>query len=164
MNALMFTIAHPLFAFPCNWLINKKGMRVSFIAGAIFTVAGVWMRLLLQEGNSVFCLIGSAFAAIGNIFILNTPSKLALNWFKSSQVNIVSFTGILFNLLSVTLGASLPGYFINDTSSTADDVKRLLFLEACVITVPYIFLVFFFRDKPEHPPSKSAKAVANQKP
>jgi fucose permease len=47
MNALLFTIAHPLFAFPCNWLINKKGMRVSYIVGAVFTVGGAWLRLLL---------------------------------------------------------------------------------------------------------------------
>lgn len=114
MNALLFTIAHPLFAFPCNWLINKKGMRISFIAGAVFTVAGVWLRLLIEEENAIFCLIGSALAAIGNIFVLNTPSKMAINWFKSTQVNIVSFTGILFNLLSITLGAAVPGFFIND--------------------------------------------------
>jgi MFS transporter, FLVCR family, feline leukemia virus subgroup C receptor-related protein len=48
MNALLFTIAHPLFAFPCNWLINKKGMRVSFMIGAVFTVGGVWLRLLIE--------------------------------------------------------------------------------------------------------------------
>jgi hypothetical protein len=80
------------------------------------------------------------------------------------MVNMASFTGILFNLLSVTLGASLPGYLINDTTSTAEDVKRLIFIEACVITVPYILLVIFFRDAPNQPPSKSASALLNQKP
>lgn len=108
--------------------------------------------------------MGSALAAIGNIFILNTPSKMAINWFKSEQVNIVSFTGILFNLLSVTLGASLPGYLINDATGTEDDVKRLLFMEACVVTVPYIFLVIFFRDNPALPPSKTAKGIVDQEP
>lgn len=43
-------------------------------------------------------------------------------------------------------------------------MKTLLFLEACIVTVPYIFLVIFFRDNPEHPPSKTATAIANQKP
>lgn len=52
LNALLFTIAHPLFAVPCNWLINKKGMHFSFVIGAVLTIAGVWLRLLLSEGVS----------------------------------------------------------------------------------------------------------------
>lgn len=118
LNALLFTIAHPIFAFPCNWLINRHGMRVSFVVGGVFVISGVWLRLLLEDGNSVFCLLGSGLAAIGNIFILNTPSKLAIIWFKSSRVNIVAFTGILFNLLSITLGAALPGMLIKEDTGT----------------------------------------------
>lgn len=89
---------------------------------------------------------------------------MAVNWFKSDKVGIVSSTGILFTLLSITLGAALPGFFIDDNTSTVDDVKKLLFLEACVVTVPYIFLVIFFRDHPKHPPSKTANAIVNQEP
>jgi fucose permease len=48
LNALLFNVAHPLFAFPCNWLINKYGMHKCFIIGGIFTIAGVWLRLLIQ--------------------------------------------------------------------------------------------------------------------
>lgn len=95
-------------------------MRISFIVGGAFLISGVWLRLLLDKGNSIFCLLGSTLAAIGNIFILNTPSKMALNWFKSEKVNIVGFTGILFNLLSVTLGASIPGFLIDDLTGTVE--------------------------------------------
>lgn len=113
LNALLFTIAHPLFAVPCNWLLNKYGMHISFIVAAVFVSGGVWLRLLLDVGNPEFCLLGSLLAAFGNIFILNTPSKLALNWFSSEKVNIVTFTGILATLLSVTIGASVPGFLID---------------------------------------------------
>jgi len=52
-------------------------------------------------------------ASIGNIFVVNTPSKIAANWFRSDKVNLVAFLGILISLISVTAGASLPGFFIN---------------------------------------------------
>jgi len=84
LNALLFTIAHPLFAFPCNYILNKYGMRFSFIGGGVLVIGGVWLRLLLDVENPLFCLLGSALAAIGNIFILNTPSKIAQNWCSSS--------------------------------------------------------------------------------
>lgn len=65
-------------------------------------------------------------------------------------------------MLSITVGASLPGFFINDSDSTAADVKRLIFIEAIVVTIPYIFLMIFFRDHPERPPSKAAQKIVNQ--
>jgi fucose permease len=49
LNALLFTIAHPLFAVPFNWIINRFGMHVSFIAAALLVSGGVWMRLLLEN-------------------------------------------------------------------------------------------------------------------
>lgn len=58
-------------------------MKIGFIAGGILVIAGVWLRLLLEDKNSTFCLLGSGLAAIGNIFVLNSPSKVAINWFKS---------------------------------------------------------------------------------
>lgn len=161
LNALLFTIAHPLFAFPCNWVLNRYGMRISFICGGVLVVAGVWLRLLLEVGNPFFCLLGSALAAVGNIFILNTPSKVALNWFSTDRVPIVTFTGILATLISLTIGASIPGFLI-DEDSTPQEIKDFLFIEAIVVTVPYVFLMIFFREKPEHPPSKAAKATNNK--
>ena len=106
-NGLLFTIAHPLFSFPCNLILNKYGMKIGFILGGIFTIGGVWLRLLLEYENPTYCLLGSALAAIGNIFILNSPSKVAINWFRSSAVNLVAFTWIGFKLLSITIGAAL---------------------------------------------------------
>lgn len=106
--------------------------------------------------------MGSGLAAIGNIFILNTPSKLAISWFKSSRVNIVAFTGILFNLLSITLGAAVPGFLIKEDTGTIEHVQELLLYEAIIITVPYILLMIFFRDTPDSPPSKAARIIANQ--
>ena len=92
-------------------------MRIGFIVGAAFVIAGVWLRLLLEVRQSIFCLLGSWLAAIGNIFILNTPSQVALNWFSKDKVGIVTFTGILLNLLSITFGASVPSFIIDKQSS-----------------------------------------------
>jgi len=161
LNALLFTIAHPIFAFPWNWVLNKYGIRPGFIAGGVLLIIGVWLRLLLQVGNSTYCLIGSALAAIGNIFILNTPSKVAINWFSAERVPIVTFTGILSTLISLTVGASVPGFLI-DSHSTPDDIRKFLFIEACVITVPIVLLIIFFKEKPKNPPSKTAKIIFHE--
>jgi len=133
-------------------------MRVSFIVGAVFLVSGVWLRLLLNVGQSIFCLLGSGLAAVGNIFVLNTPSQVALNWFRQDKVGIVTFTGILINLVSITVGASVPSFII-DKQSTVDDIKRFLFVEAIIVSIPIIILALLFKNRPDNAPSKAAKAV-----
>lgn len=161
LNALLFTIAHPLLSVPCNWVINRFGMHISFVAACLLVSGGAWLRLLLEDGQSLYCLLGSFLAAIGNIFILNTPSKVALNWFSKDRAGLVTFSGILASMFSITLGASAPGLLI-DEHTTNEDIKQFLFYEALVITVPLLFLAIFFREKPSQPPSKAARQVFDQ--
>lgn len=88
-------------------------MRPCFIIAAILVCSGVWLRLLLEVDQSVFCLLGSALAALGNIVVLNTPSKVALNWFRKERVGIVTFTGVLGSIISNTIGASVPSFIVD---------------------------------------------------
>jgi FLVCR family feline leukemia virus subgroup C receptor-related protein len=133
-------------------------MRPGFIVGGVLVIIGVWLRILLEVGNPTYCLMGSALAAVGNIFIINTPSKVAINWFSVERVPLVTFTGILCTLISLTLGASIPGFIIN-SDSTPDDIRKFLFIEACIVTVPFILLIILFRERPKNPPSKAAKII-----
>lgn len=79
---LFFPIFHPFCAFPANWVLDKFGMKIGCSVGGVFLIAGVWLRTLLEEGQPGWCLAGSILASIGNVFILNSPSILANNWFK----------------------------------------------------------------------------------
>ena len=42
-KGLLFNIAHPFFSPPCNWILNKYGMKIAFILGGIFTIDGIWL-------------------------------------------------------------------------------------------------------------------------
>lgn len=78
------------------------------------------MRLLLAEGSSVYCLIGSCLIGIGNIFVFNTPSKIALSWFRADRAPIIVFLGVVANMISITVGAAVPGLVIDNESSRED--------------------------------------------
>jgi hypothetical protein len=125
MNTLMYPIAHTVFAFPCNWVLNKKGIRVSFYLAAVLVVGGMWLRTFLAVGQPYICLLGSLSSAIGGIFILNTPSRLAINWFRSENVPYVTFIGVLVNLVSMALGLTIPGIVISPSSSEGDIIGFL---------------------------------------
>jgi hypothetical protein len=71
--------------------------------------------------------MGSFLAAVGNIFVLNTPSKVAINWFSKERVGIVTFTGVLLGIISNTIGASVPSFIVNKETST-DGFRSFLML------------------------------------
>ena len=113
------------------------------------------MRILLDVGKPILCLLGSFLAAAGNSFVLNTPSKVAFNWFSKEHAGMVTFMGVLISMVSATIGAAVPSLIINE-KSTPEDVRYFLGAEAIVVTVPMLTLVLLFREKPEQPPSKAA--------
>ena len=108
LNTLVFPVSHPIIAFPANWILDKFGMAKGCFGGGILVIVGVWLRTFIDV-DPTYCLLGSILAAIGNIFILNSPSLLATNWFKPSSIPGIISLSVLANLISVGLGASLPG-------------------------------------------------------
>ena len=117
-------------------------------------MAGVWMRLLI-ETSLVPVIMGSFLEALGNIFIINSPSKFASTWFRPSMIAKVTTMGVMCNLASLGLGVALPSVFVNE-ESTKSDVVKLLMYEAIIVSVPCLLVLFLFRGKPKTPPSHAA--------
>ena len=144
LNTLLFPIVHVILAYPCNWIINRYGIRISYFIGGGLVVGGAWLRTFLAEGNPYICLLGSLTAATGSIFILNTAMKLIFNWFCSEMVPLITFACVVANLLSLSLGLIISGLII-DSNSTKEDVLNFLRVEAAVITIPFILLLVFIK-------------------
>lgn len=81
-------------------------------------ILGVWSRCLIDKSFGLV-LLGSVFASIGNIFIINSPSKLANVWFKPSMVPMITSLGVLCNLASNGLGVVVPTFFVDKNSTKA---------------------------------------------
>ncbi len=52
------------------------------------TVSGAWMRQIIEAvPNFEIMFMGSIIAALGQVFFLNTGSKLATTWFGDKEVH-----------------------------------------------------------------------------
>ena len=152
MNSLLFPVIHPIGAVPVNWVLDNVGMKFGCALGGLSLIAGVWLRTLLQEGDPWFCLVGSTLAAIGNIFILNSPSKLASQWFRPEVIPAVISLAVLSSNISITLGGALPALILGSTAKK-DDFINFFYLEAIIVTVPIFLMIILLRNKPRIPPS-----------
>lgn len=83
LNVLLCSIIHPFMATPCNIILDKFGIRIGCSIGGVFVILGVWSRTLMQVNYPAWALISSACCSIGNVFILSSPSILAIKWFDS---------------------------------------------------------------------------------
>jgi len=71
--------------FPANYIIDKHGLRVSFLIGSGMYALGLLLFALINKGYH-FVLIGSILAALGQPFIINCPAKVATYWFLNKNV------------------------------------------------------------------------------
>ncbi len=55
----------------------------------------------------------------------------------------------------MTLGAAGPGLILPQ-DPTREQIKQMVLYQAIIITVPFILLFIFYREKPKTPPSKAA--------
>lgn len=125
----------------------------------ILLATGVWLRVLINQ-SMVATIIGSALAATGNIFIINSPSKMASTWFRPAISPRVTTLGVMANMASIGFGVVLPSIFVTKTSSK-NDVKNMLMWEAIIVSIPAILLVALLKNKPKQPPSFAA-AIKNK--
>lgn len=78
----------------------------------VFLAIGVWLRCLINYSFAPV-LIGSLMAAIGNIFIINSPAKLAGTWYRPILVPRITVIGVMSNMASIGLGVVFPTLFVN---------------------------------------------------
>lgn len=149
--------------FPSSLLIDRLGTHIGLIIGCTFVLVGVWLRTILNF-RFFFVIIGQFVAGIGRPLIANSQGKVAAAWFPAESRTTVT---ALFSLIitgSVVLGILFPGIIFNNYSKEADVDRsqgqalgeRLMFLEAIIASALILPAIFFFRNQPPSPPSKSA--------
>ena len=85
---MSYMIVYLFINFPSNWVLDVKGIRKGIVVGAIFTVVGAGFRCFVTT-HFAFVILGQVVCAIGQPFILNAPTKIAVRWFLPKNVNLI---------------------------------------------------------------------------
>ena len=104
---LVFPLIQVLLTMPAGILIDRKGFKYGIGIGVLFT--GVFAMLRLINPNSYAVLLISQIGiSIGQPFVLNSITKLAVTWFpKKEEATAVGLGSLaLFIGMMVALGAT----------------------------------------------------------
>lgn len=131
-------------AIPTNYILDTFGMKIGCSIGGLLVIAGTWLRTFIKEGEPIYMIGGSLLSAIGNIFILNSPSQLANTWFRPVLVPVITSLCVLATQMSITLGAAIPALILGNNPSK-DSIESFLFYEAVITSGMVGLLILFLR-------------------
>ncbi|CDW79334.1 UNKNOWN [Stylonychia lemnae] len=141
-QCLMFLIMF----IPANFIVihclDKYGLRACLLIGSVMSIAGVWLRQLVQvipNFNVVF--LGTILCSFAQVFYINTGSKLASTWF------------------GCVMGFVVPAFFLGGDGNQKDAFMEYLLVQNIMVTILSIPILLTAKDKPKNPPSLSAMRI-----
>ena len=159
MFSLIYMITNLILSLPEAWMLDKFSIRFTLIFAAACNIIGSGLKLLVNKDNSlVCCYIGQILASLFQPSLLNSPGKIAANWFREDirtvicticclAVTIGAFVGFLWNLMFIEEGASKEEF--------KDQVFNYL-LSECILNIVFCVPTFFItKERPDIPPSPS---------
>jgi MFS family permease len=104
---LVFPLIQVLLSLPAGMVIDRKGFKYGVGIGALFTGAFAMLRLVNPDSFTVL-LISQIGIALGQPFVLNSVTNLAVTWFPQKQEATAVGLGslALFVGMMVGLGAT----------------------------------------------------------
>lgn len=104
---LVFPLVQVLLTIPAGILIDRKGFKYGVGIGALFTGIFAMLRLV-NPGSYAVLLVSQIGISVGQPFILNGVTKLAMTWFpQKEEATAVGLGSLaLFIGMMVALGAT----------------------------------------------------------
>ncbi len=146
---LLLSMVFMIVYLPVNYFaskgIEKFGLKWGTGIGVILTGVFGFLRAIVPNYWVVFAF--QIMCAIGQPFVLNSFTKLAINWFPEKEKALAVSLGTVGILLGAALGMFLPGMFLSAGIGTI-----LYILGGGALFFMVLYLIFV-KDKPDSPPN-----------
>ena len=144
--SLSFLAAYVVVSIPASWLIDTHGFRSAVCVGAGLTGVFGLMRGLVGS-NYNLALIAQIGIAIGQPFILNALTKVAVRWFPLQERATASGFGSL-----AIYGGILGGLVLTPLVSVQAGITATLLIYGVGALIAAIVFVAAARERPPTPP------------
>ena len=149
-----YMIAYVPVNFPATWALDKYGLKWGTGFGVILT--GVFsMVRWLGRSNLTLLMIGQIMMAIGQPFVLNSFTKVAINWFPEEEKTAAAGLGTVSLLLGVIIGMIATPLLYASAG-----IGTVLLIYGLISFVAMGLYIIFVRNTPPSPPSAEAGSQA----
>lgn len=140
---MTFMLTYIVLAFPVMFILDRKGLRVCIIIGALTTAIGAWIKIGGVNPKRFFvAMTAQVFCAIGQAFLLGLPARVSGVWFGQSEVSLATSIGVFGNQLGTAIGFLVPPSVIPNTTNIEFLTMRFYYLLLTVAAICTILLIF----------------------
>lgn len=164
MFSLIYMIIYPFVCIPQGYLVDGYSTRLGLMIAAACTLVGAGLKCLVNK--SMACVfIGQILAGLFQPAILNSPGKVAANWFREDIRTVICTICCISDTIGILVGFVFHIPFISDDAK-GEEYKDQFFnycLGEFILNIVFCIPTFFiFKNKPDIPPSPSQ--VEEEKP
>ncbi|BHF81537.1 Feline leukemia virus subgroup C receptor-related protein 2 [Sparganum proliferum] len=172
--AMVYMLSYIPLIFPATWLLDRYGLRVSVILGAVLNAIGAWLKCVsvqLSEPVGVnttaalsafpILMFAQTICAFCEVALLGIPAQLAVTWFGEKEVPLATAIGVFgwnsHRLRNVTQQA------VDTFAAVKRGFQNLFYGGAVVITVDLLLIIIFYKEQPDQAPSRAQFARQQQR-
>ncbi|XP_063229600.1 uncharacterized MFS-type transporter C09D4.1-like isoform X2 [Bacillus rossius redtenbacheri] len=165
-TSMVYMAAYVLLVLPASWLLDKKGLKVTLLCGAVLMTAGSWIKVASVARHLFYvAFLGQTFVGAAQIFIIGLPARLAAVWFGPDQVSTATAIGVFGIQVGMATGFVIPPAIVGnheDADHIGGDLMKLYVGLAVGPTIALLLVIFVFRAAPKLPPSEAQASVKRQ--
>lgn len=136
--------------FPATWMIDKYGLKWGTGFGVILT--GVFGMGRAFVGSNYSALLFMQFmTAVGQPFLLNSFTKVAVNWFPEKEKTTATGLGTVAILTGVIIGM-----IVTPILYESHGIDFVLYVYGILSLASMVLYLLFVKNIPENPPSQFA--------
>jgi cyanate permease len=144
--SLSFMFVYIIVSIPASWVIDTYGIRVAVGIGAVLTGLFGLMRGLVAA-DYILVLIAQLGIAVGQPFILNAVTTVAVRWFPIQERATAAGLGSLAMYLGLIVGLMLTPYL-----TIQFGINGMLVGYGIVSVLAAFIFLGFTRERPPTPP------------
>jgi MFS family permease len=154
--SLSFMAVYLVVSIPASWVIDTYGFRVAVGIGAVLTGVFGLMRGMVASDYTLV-LVAQIGIAVGQPFIINAVTKVAVRWFPLTERATASGLGSLAMYVGILGGLVLTPLVTLQVGLS----KMLLFygIGALVAGVAFVIFAREFPPSPLGPPEEEERAL-----
>jgi predicted MFS family arabinose efflux permease len=111
---MVFPLVYVLISIPAGKLIDRKGYRYSMCLGTLIMAIGSVIRI--SDKNFYVLLFAQTLISVAQPFIVNSISKLVLEWFDKSSEAIATGLGTMGMFIGMAFGMMTTAYLVDKIS------------------------------------------------
>ncbi|MCX6009199.1 MAG: MFS transporter [Chloroflexi bacterium] len=143
---LVFPLIQVLLTMPAGIIIDKKGFKYGIGIGVLFTGIFAMLRLLNPASFAVL-LISQIGISIGQPFVLNSVTKLAVTWFPQKEEATAVGLGSLALFIGMMAGLGATPVLVQTLG-----FESMLLIYGAVGIVGILLFFTLVKPKPQTPP------------